>query len=1452
MSPQTTLFLDKIIHKSTGYLLYPSLILLTSLLVLVTVKPSRGLEGDLSSNQTWTAANSPYTIDKDVLVPAEVTLRIAPGTQILFSPGTSLIIEGELHAVGSLENPILFSSVSESPTPGSWGQIRFVTVDTTLSYNDDGAYVKGSEIRHAIIEYGGRPKAGTPTEFQGGAIHCRKSSPYLSDLILRYNSSPDGGAIYCHEFASPYIINCLFKDNEADKSGGALACFFYSNAYAVDNIFVGNKAGEHGGAIYFAFSSPQIINNIIENNKAHLYGGGIHCSNTVTQAISRVRHNVLLSNRSDHKANGLYLTAKIETIFQENVLFAGEGYDLYIDALEKDLDFRGNYFGPPSRTDVETRIYDGYDDPAQKGVNFEPVLESPPPDLPNEPVDVSSLELLGNESYSIDWPLPLCDEAPIFLEARAKDMNPYHPDWLPVRLRSSNSDPAGIVVLAWETGPSTGVFRVEGKVGSVSLPQDAQIKALPGETLTFGVEGYPKFDISRKVDVPRSYIISLRMPEEADTMHVVNHTPAVSWAFRDIFGRKQKNYQMQLSDGSVFMAPPVWDSDELMGSKSYAKMLGAPLVDGATYTMRVRLFNGDAWSDWSELTFRMNSLPPMPVVVAPANDEIVRQINPSLTIKTGPDAEGDKVLYELQLSQYPDFVSLLSIDKEITSKGASYKWIPPTTLGDNAEYYWRARSADPFEEGKWCDTGHFWVNTVDEPPLPFSLLDPKIDIEVYLQQPVFSWEETTDPDPMSTVSYRVYYSKDPGFSAATTLTIDTEETWIKCPKVLTNAATYHWKVEAIDNTNLKTTSNEAGSFFVNTTPSVPVIIAPLAGEELRPDGGFSWQASTDPNPDDVITYRVQVTAADFSQPLAEETTNDLQLTIAQLTSLDKFKDDAEYKFRLRAEDNHAIVSAWSDPIGVFFLNKENDPPGIVNEPIGPNDVTIKQVEPILSWGAAVDPDRSDPPGKLSYLIQFDDNDDFREGVRQVQVMAGVTRVAIPNLADNQRWFYRIAALDNEGATSPWCEPKTFVLNTEEEPPLPFALISPDDGMKTYQLTGQEFKWEEVHDPDPYDSLNYRIYIADAESPDQPVFECTSAGTNWIFDKTLKDNVDYVWWVDAVDKTGLSTRSSKSYNFSIDTTPSEPVLTPVLGGIITGEAPFKWQASTDPNPEDKITYSLRLTTADESEDVLIKKDNIAETSTEIADITKLTDDKTYAVKVQAIDQNGAVSDWSNPVEFELDLINSAPSTPDISEPKETTLNNTKVKLKWAASSDPDPSDSPEMLNYVIQYGNDPEFSGAAIGERTVEGTETTVSASDNKQWYFRVKAVDRRGAESAWCSPVSVVVNVKQDPPSEPTLDSPANGTSLESGSAVEFNWSKSDDPDPGAIVEYDLIWWPEGQSRKTSSQKTGDLKATVTGIEPGIYQWQVTAMDDTGLKTTSTVNTFIILGVTEANSEEGE
>ena len=88
----------------------------------------------------------------------------------------------------------------------------------------------------------------------------------------------DGAAIYC-EWASPTIINNIFRDNDTSGDGGAIACY---DSYPLikNNLFIGNSA-YRGGAIYCYFVAPTLINNTIVGNSAVSEGGGIFVDNCI-------------------------------------------------------------------------------------------------------------------------------------------------------------------------------------------------------------------------------------------------------------------------------------------------------------------------------------------------------------------------------------------------------------------------------------------------------------------------------------------------------------------------------------------------------------------------------------------------------------------------------------------------------------------------------------------------------------------------------------------------------------------------------------------------------------------------------------------------------------------------------------------------------------------------------------------------------------------------------------------------------------------------------------------------------------------------------------------------------------------------------------------------------------------------------------------------------------------
>ena len=71
----------------------------------------------------------------------------------------------------------------------------------------------------------------------------------------------------------------------------------------------------------------------------------------------------------------------------------------------------------------------------------------------------------------------------------------------------------------------------------------------------------------------------------------------------------QTSYQAQVSSDSTFSSVDMWDSGEITSSDTSVTYAGSTLEDGTTYYLRVRVASGDFWSDWSALSFRMNTVP---------------------------------------------------------------------------------------------------------------------------------------------------------------------------------------------------------------------------------------------------------------------------------------------------------------------------------------------------------------------------------------------------------------------------------------------------------------------------------------------------------------------------------------------------------------------------------------------------------------------------------------------------------------------------------------------------------------------------------------------------------------------------------------------------------------------------------------------------------------------------
>src|SRR5436190_2598190 len=83
------------------------------------------VSGFISANTTWNLAGSPYIVVGNALLSPGYTLTIQPGVVVKFNTDKALQIDGELIAIGTPTNRIIFTSNQSLPAAGDWAKIYF-------------------------------------------------------------------------------------------------------------------------------------------------------------------------------------------------------------------------------------------------------------------------------------------------------------------------------------------------------------------------------------------------------------------------------------------------------------------------------------------------------------------------------------------------------------------------------------------------------------------------------------------------------------------------------------------------------------------------------------------------------------------------------------------------------------------------------------------------------------------------------------------------------------------------------------------------------------------------------------------------------------------------------------------------------------------------------------------------------------------------------------------------------------------------------------------------------------------------------------------------------------------------------------------------------------------------------------------------------------------------------
>jgi RHS repeat-associated protein len=122
----------------------------------VPTASATNVSGTISSNTTWTLANSPYVMTGNVTVNAGVTLTIQPGVVVkLNSTSRQLIVNGALHAVGTAGSHIVFTSYQDDTAGGDTNGDGGATAGAPGQWFQINIKGSGSELKYADVRYGG-------------------------------------------------------------------------------------------------------------------------------------------------------------------------------------------------------------------------------------------------------------------------------------------------------------------------------------------------------------------------------------------------------------------------------------------------------------------------------------------------------------------------------------------------------------------------------------------------------------------------------------------------------------------------------------------------------------------------------------------------------------------------------------------------------------------------------------------------------------------------------------------------------------------------------------------------------------------------------------------------------------------------------------------------------------------------------------------------------------------------------------------------------------------------------------------------------------------------------------------------------------------------------------------------------------------------------------------------
>jgi len=163
-------------------------------------------------------------------------------------------------------------------------------IDGFMSMDYHVVQCVSGEDANSILEgftiTGGIASGTEPNDQRGGGMHCRNSSPMVTDCNFTGNFA-DYGSGMSNSNSSPTVTNCTFNSNWSSNGDGVgMYNTDNSNPTVTNCTFNGNSEARYGGGMYNCDSSPTVTDCTFSDNTAAVCGGGMYNDDSSPRVIN--------------------------------------------------------------------------------------------------------------------------------------------------------------------------------------------------------------------------------------------------------------------------------------------------------------------------------------------------------------------------------------------------------------------------------------------------------------------------------------------------------------------------------------------------------------------------------------------------------------------------------------------------------------------------------------------------------------------------------------------------------------------------------------------------------------------------------------------------------------------------------------------------------------------------------------------------------------------------------------------------------------------------------------------------------------------------------------------------------------------------------------------------------------------------------------------------------------